>query len=356
MRQTAPATVDLPAFPPPGPVERIEFVEFTADAKEARVLGELLRTLGFAPVGHHVSKNVTLWQQGDIRLVVNSERSGFAHSAYVMHGTCVCDIGLLVGDAKLAIERAKALGAHPFLQRHNEGELNIPAIRGVGGTIVHFLDGHSDLARVWDTEFRPLPVEPEAAPVNDLTRIDHLAQTMSHDELTVWSQFYTTIFDLHRTSSVEITDPGGPVRSRAIESRDGSLRLTLNGADTHRTFAGRFMDEGAGPAVQHIAFEAENLIESADALARRGFRALQIPGFYYKNLAVWFDLSPEFIADLKHRNLLYDEDADGQYLQLYSLPYGDGFFFEIVQRSGGYAGYGARNAPYRTAALKRVAT
>lgn len=349
-------TIHLPDFPPPSSVEGVAFVEFTANDDQARSLGQMLACLGFAPVAEHKTRKVTLWQQNDIRIVVNSESTGYAHSAQVMHGTSICDIGLTVPNAEAATRRAEALGARRFHQSRHPDEMNIPAVRGVGGSVVHFLDHNSDLRRVWESEFVPLP---QALGVNQvgLLRIDHLAQVMQLNELPGWAQFYAALFDVDKASETRVADAGGPVRSRALQTADGGFRLTMNGVDTHRTFAGRFLSDSYGASVQHIAFQTDDIFETARMLATTSFTALPIPQSYYEDLASVFDLSDGFVSALGAANLLYDRDAAGaEFFQLYSTPHGDGFFFEIVSRRNGYNGYGARNAPYRTAAFKRLST
>ena len=352
-RQEADIRYDVPDLPAKGRVNGVEFVEFTASDAEAGTLGAMLQTLGFAPVARHIAKSVTLWRQGSINIVVNTEQEGFAHSAYVMHGTCVCDIGLLVDDANATMERARALGANVFSQRRGKGELDIPAVRGVGGSLLHFLDRKSDLAEVWDTEFRVLEPETSASPAG-VTRIDHIAQTMKHEDMLTWTLFYTSIFKVEKAQMVDVADAAGHVHSRAIQSDDGALRLTLNGVDTHRTFAGRFVSDTSGASVQHIAFATDDIFATAEKLMANGFDVLPIPANYYIDLKTRFDLDTDMLTSLQAANILYDEDASGAYFQLYSRPYGDGFFFEIVERRNGYDGYGAPNASYRTAALKHL--
>jgi 4-hydroxyphenylpyruvate dioxygenase len=129
----------------------------------------------------------------------------------------------------------------------------------------------------------------------------------------------------------------------------------MNGVDTHRTFAGQFLSDTFGSSVQHIAFETDDIFATAEALAKNGFEALPVFENYFADLDASGCLNAKEIARLKAANILYDEDEKGAYYQLYSRPYGNGFFFEIIQRTGEYSGYGAPNAPYRTAALKRLA-
>lgn len=354
-RRTVPTShIDLPELPPKGVVQGIEFIEFTANDSEAETLGQLLYALGFSPEARHITKSVTLWRQGEINIVVNTEQEGFAHSAYVMHGTSVCDIGLMLKDASETMERARQLGANLFTQRIGAGELEIPAVRGVGGSVLHFLDQKTDLAKVWNTEFKPLEPDPDAHPVG-LKRVDHIAQVMKYDELLTWTLFYTSIFEIEKAPEVDVADPGGIVHSRALQSEDGVVRLTLNGVETHRTFAGRFVSDSFGSSVQHLAFATDDILATAKKLMESNFDSLPIPQNYYDEIETRFGLDGEMVSALKVANILYDEDGSGgTYFQLYSRPYGDGFFFEIIERKNGYNGYGAPNAAYRTAALKRL--
>ncbi|MHB9433741.1 MULTISPECIES: bifunctional sugar phosphate isomerase/epimerase/4-hydroxyphenylpyruvate dioxygenase family protein [unclassified Mesorhizobium] len=345
--------LDQTAMPPRSRLEGVEFVEFTASPDETQTLGKLLQQLGFARVAQHVSKAVSLWRQTGINIVINSEQKGYAHSAYVMHGTSVCDIGLMVEDATATAVRARAFGANDFTQARGAGELAIPAVRGVGGSVLHFLDRKSELSTVWETEFRSLPPDPQARPVG-LRRIDHVAQVMKQEELLTWTLLYTAVFEFGKAPVVNVADPGGIVDSRALQSDDGAVRFTLNGVDTHRTFAGRFVSDSYGSSVQHLAFSTDDILATAGRLAGNGFDSLPVPDGYYAEIEAEFDLASEFVAQLAAANLFYDEDGrGGSYLQLYSYPFGDGFFFEVIERRGGYDGYGARNAAYRTAAQKR---
>jgi len=178
---------------------------------------------------------------------------------------------------------------------------------------------------------------------------------MSYDEMLSWSLFYTTLFDMEKAPMVDVIDPDGLVRSRALTSHDGQFRITLNGAETHRTLAGSFLADSFGASVQHVAFASDDIFATAQKLAELGFAPLPIPENYYADLAARFDLEPGFLADLKAANILYDRDGEGEFLQLYSRPFASSMFFEIVERRTGYSGYGAPNAPFRIAAQKRLA-
>lgn len=345
--------LSIPAMPPRIRAEGVEFVEFATDEQEAERLGGLLRSLGFSVVGRHRSKEVTRWRQGDINILINTDPDGFAHSSYLLRGTSVCDIGLRVADAGATLARATALGTEVFEQQVGPGELAIPAVRALGGALLHFIDAASGLDRLWEVDFAPLDDAAAAVPAG-LTRIDHLAQTMMYEDMLSWILFYTALFDMAKAPMVDVVDPGGLVRSQVVEAPDGGLRLTLNGADSTRTLAGQFLAEGYGSGVQHVALATADIFATAAALSANGFPALAISPNYYDDLVARLDIDPDLVTRMQAAHILYDRDEGGEFFQLYSQPYGGGFFFEIVERQGGYRGYGAANAPFRTAALRRA--
>ena len=341
-----------PDMPPRARCRGFEFIEFTTSEEEAAELAGFLSVMGFTHAGNHVSKQVAHWRQNDINILINTEPSGFAHSAYHAHGTSVCDVALRVDDAARTVERASMLGAETVMTPAGKGELSIPAIRGVGGGMVRFIDQESDLAGLWTIDFTPA-ADGEALPDVGLQRVDHLAQTMKYEEMLTWTLFYTSILEAEKVPMVDVVDPGGLVRSRAIQNDSGDLRVTLNGAENQNTLAGHFIERTFGAAVQHIAFACEDIFVTAEALAARGFELLAISANYYDDLGARFGLEEAFLDRMKALNILYDEDASGRYFQFYGRRHSSEVFFEFVQRTDGYSGYGAANAPYRISAQRR---
>jgi len=329
-----------------------EFIEFTTDPKSHQELTDILKSLCFRMERRHVSKSVELWRQGAINIVVNSDRSGFAHTAFLSHGPCVCDMGVRVDDAGLTVERATELGTEPFTQAVGTGELEIPAIRGVGGSVVHFIDEKSDLHRVWDIEFEPVN-KTAAIPPAGLRRIDHVAQTMPSNEMRSWALYYMTTFDMQKREIVDVADPGGITRSQALETPEGELRLNLNGAAGYRTFAGSFLADQFGAGVQHIAFQTDDIFETSSVLQAYGFPRLEVSRNYYDDLRIRFGLDQELVEKLICGNILYERQDGSEYFQIYSQAIFNGFFFEVVERRAGYRGYGASNAPIRLASQRR---
>ncbi|WP_064692886.1 bifunctional sugar phosphate isomerase/epimerase/4-hydroxyphenylpyruvate dioxygenase family protein [Rhizobium aegyptiacum] len=350
-RSCAAPSLSVRPMPQRATVEGIAFVEFSADEEEAAALIRMLETLGFRKEAIHRSKDVTLYRQGDIRLIINTDRDGYAGSSFAIHGTSAYAIALKVDDATDAFERAVALDAEPFSQPVVPGEVEIPAIRGVGGGVIYLIDDKSNLGRFSEIDFMPVEDETEPASAH-LLYVDHIAQTVAYDEMLTWLLFYTSIFEARKTPMVDIIDPAGVVRSQVVENTSGSLRITLNGAENRRTLAGHFIAETFGSGVQHLAFHTDDIFATAARLRQNGFKPLAISPNYYDDLEARFGLDTQLSDRLKADNILYDRDEHGEYFQLYSPTFGDGFFFEIVQRRG-YKGYGAANAIFRIAAQKK---
>lgn len=275
----------------------------------------------------------------------------FAGASYAVHGSSAYALGLLVDDAAAVVKRAMALGAEQFSTPGGLGEIEIPTVHGVGGGLLCFLDEKSGLNRAWDGEFHSTNEDAEPASAG-LTSVDHVAQTMRYEDLPTCLLFYISLVESHKSPMVDIIDPSGIVRSQVVENREGSFRLTMNGAENHNTLAGRFIAENFGSGIQHIAFRTEDIFATAKRLSQNGFTFLAISPNYYEDLEARFGLDPALTERLKANNILYDRDDHGDYFQVYSSTYTESFFFEIVQRVG-YRGYGAPNAIFRIAALRK---
>jgi len=350
-RRSGAATLSVAPMPERAVVKGVAFVEFSVGEADAGQLIAMLHALGFRKTAVHRTKKVSVYQQGQIRILVNRESVGFASAAYAVHGTSAYAMALEVEDASAALARAVALGAEPFRQPVGPGELEIPAIRGVGGGLVYLIDGTSSLGKIWEVDFVPASDEGQPVPAN-LIAVDHVAQTVAYEEMLTWLLFYTSIFEAAKSPMVDIIDPAGVVRSQVVENRDGSLRITMNGAENRRTLAGHFIAEKFGSGIQHLAFRSTDIFKTAEALRANGFHTLPISPNYYDDVEARFGLEPQLTERMKAENILYDRDEHGEYFQLYSGTFAEGFFFEIVERRG-YRGYGAPNAIFRIAALRK---
>ncbi|MFM5893448.1 MAG: bifunctional sugar phosphate isomerase/epimerase/4-hydroxyphenylpyruvate dioxygenase family protein, partial [Novosphingobium sp.] len=322
-----------PALPPRPEPRRVEFIEFAASHEEADALGAMLRPLGFSPVARHRSKDVTRWTQGSINLVINCEPEGLAHSFDVVHGASVCAIGLAMDDVPAVLARANALRIEQFEQAVGSGEWPIPSLRGIGGSLLYFVDAATSAA-MWEHEF---PIALESCAPGALTSIDHIAQTMQFEEFLSGLLFYVSLLDLKKTPQLEIADPMGLVQSQAVESADGAVRFTLNGSLAAQSLSSRFIQNYFGAGVQHIAFGCSDIFSAADAAIAGGIDRLEIPRNYYEDLEARWGLDPELIEAMASRDILYDRDGEAEYFQFYTRAFARRVFFELVERRN-YAG------------------
>ena len=236
---------------------------------------------------------MTRWCQGDINLVVNREKEGFAHSFNLVHGSAVCALGLAVDECGRRPSSAPpCCSTQPFHQAVGPGELDIPAVRGVGGSLIYFLDQTSDARprlghRVRaDRRGRRQRGRPDA--------VDHISQSMQYEEMLSWLLFYTSLLDLEKVPPQEVADPGGLVRSQVIEAADGSVRFVLNASQSQRTQSSRFLQRAVrlGRAA-HRASPPTTCWRPSRSSKRNGVRLLAIPENYYDDLEAKTDLPPE---------------------------------------------------------------
>jgi 4-hydroxyphenylpyruvate dioxygenase len=346
------SAISATTLPPRATVDRVSFIEFAASDEEAESLGTMLTQLGFVPTARHRRKAVTRWTQGDINLIVNCDPDGFARNFDSLHGASVCAIGLCVADVDAAMRRAEGLRIPRFSQAVGPDELQIPSVRGVGGSLLYFIDSANEAA-VWHKEFLPLDDAP-AAPANRLLlqNVDHIAQTMRYEEFLSWLLYYVALFDVTKTPQIEIPDPLGLIQSQAVESTNKALRIALNGSMGAQTLTSRFVHHYMGAGVQHIAFRTPDIFTAATAARAGGLPILPIAPNYYDDISARFDLDATLIERMAANHILYDRDGEAEYFQFYSRAFAKRVFFEIVERRG-YEAYGAANAVIRLAAQAR---
>lgn len=330
----------------------VAFVEFAVSEEMAPTLAQFLEALGFQQRGQHRSKEVSLWQQGQIHLILNSEPGSFAQAYNQIHGTSVCAIAVLVEEVDEVLQRAQTYKAPIFYGPTGPGEHQIPALRGLDGSLLYLIEARQDMETFWAVDFELLPKAP--TPSAGLQRIDHLAQVMPAAQVLSWVLFYRTILGLQASNLLEIPDPGGLIQSQAAESPDRSLRLVLNASQAGGTLAARFLNEYYGGGVQHIALATSDIFGTLEQLQKNGLQLLPIPQNYYHDLEARYALEPALLERMQALNVLYDQSPEGEFFHAYTQTFDDLFFIEIVERRGAYQGYGAVNAPIRIAAQTRL--
>jgi 4-hydroxyphenylpyruvate dioxygenase len=342
--------------PPPAPAYRgLEFLEFAVDGDSEARLQRWLGRLGFARLGRHKSKDVTLYRQGSINLILNAEPDSFAHAFFLMHGPSVCAMAFGVDHKQEALNRARLYHGQPFEGRVGPNELVIPAVRAPDGSLIYLVEQHEGAATIYDVDFILDPEPAGRLGAAGLERIDHVALALPGGELDSWLLFYKAIFGFEADDMLELPDPYGMVRSRAVRSRCGSIRLPLNISESRNTATARSVSVYSGAGVNHIALSTSDIFASAARLVAAGMPVLDIPDNYYDDLAAKHGLAEEVIDNLRRFRILYDRSPEGEYFQLYTEPFEDRFCFEIVERRG-YREYGAVNAPVRMAAQAQART
>ncbi|MFF2501854.1 bifunctional sugar phosphate isomerase/epimerase/4-hydroxyphenylpyruvate dioxygenase family protein [Streptomyces sp. NPDC058067] len=330
---------------PPATVEPtgVAFAELTTP--DAGAVSDLLGALGLRRTARHRSKPVELWQAGAARVLVTTDpvrhRDGLALAA----------LGLESPDPAAAAARAESLLAPVLPRRRAPEDAPLDAVAAPDGVEIFFCATDRAGLPNWREDFAPLPEAPlpdaplpagqggEPGPAAPL-RIDHLALTQPWHQFDEAALFHRTVLGLRPQESVDVADPYGLLRSRAVTNGDGSVRIALG--------------IGAGPAddagrAQHIALATDDVVAAARAFRKAGGRALPVPPNYYDDLAARFEFAPGEAETYRELGILYDRDEHGVFRHFYTETVGR-VFFELVQRDGGYRGYGAQNAPVRLAA------
>jgi 4-hydroxyphenylpyruvate dioxygenase len=320
---------------PPAPVvpTQVAFAELVTP--DAAPVSALLGALGFARTARHRSKPVDLWQQGEARILVNTP------PAVRRDGTQLAAIGLESPDPDGAARRAEALLAPVLPRRRAPEDAPLDAVAAPDGTELFFCATDRRGLPNWRADFAD--VEQKATP-GGIQRIDHLALTQPWHHFDEAALFHRSVLGLHAQESVDLADPYGLLRSRAVTNADGSVRIALS--------------VGAAPTddtvqAQHIALATDDVVAAARRFREAGGRLLPIPANYYDDLAARREFADGELETYRELGILHDRDAHGEFRHCYTLTLGR-VFFELVQRDGGYRGYGAPNAPVRLAAQHAV--
>ena len=349
LEPTQPERVAALFAPPPLPrFGGFAFVEFAVDAAAAQALGALLRTMGFARRGRHRSKPVELYQQGDIRLVVNTLGHALARERFERHGPSVCALAVRTEDADAAHRRGVAMRSAPFEPPLGPGEHRLPSLVSPGGTIVHFVPESIADGALYEADFEPVDDDAPVAAAG-LRAIDHVGLALAPDRVDTWVLFCRAVLGLDAGESLQVADPFGLVRSFGMADAERRLRLVLIASQSQRTRTARVVEAGGGVVVHHVAFACDDVPAAVSALRAAGVGFAPISDNYYDDLDTRFEFAPGELERLRAAGVLVDRTPQGSYLHAYTEPFAGRFFFEIVQRVGGYDAYGAANAPARMA-------
>jgi 4-hydroxyphenylpyruvate dioxygenase len=337
--------LDPPAAPE---LAGVAFLEFAVDEAAEWLLANVLEGLGFHRAGKHRSKNVTLFRQGAINLILNAEPASVARDYFAGHGASVCAVGLTTDDAVRAQSRATALHCPRFDSRLGPNEQNVPAIRAPNGSVVYFVPSELGSGALYEIDF-DLRDDAVGGGGAGLTSVDHIATGLPVEELDTWILFYRAVLGMVPGESLELSDPFGLIRSSGVASANRSVRAVLNVSQSQSTVTAKTISLSGGASVHHIAFACSDIFETMGRLAANGAKFVAVSDNYYDDLVARFALPELRVARMREFGVLYERAGGGEYFHAYTEPFADRFFFEIVQRVGGYDGYGALNAPARMA-------
>jgi 4-hydroxyphenylpyruvate dioxygenase len=337
-----------------------EFVEFAAPDPVA--LGKLFETMGFRAVAKHRHKNVLLYRQGDVNFIVNAEEQSFAQRFARLHGPCVCAIAFRVNDAAAAYQRALELGAWGFDNKTGPMELNIPAIKGIGDSLIYFVDrwhgkdgrepGQIGNISIYDVDFVPLTdadgkaVE-SAVPGHGLAYIDHLTHNVYRGRMKEWADFYERLFNFREVRYFDIEGKLTGLKSKAMTSPCGKIRIPINESSDDKSQIAEYLHLYNGEGIQHIALASPDIYASVEGMKQAGVD-------FQDTIETYFDLIDkrlpghgENVAELRRLRILIDGathlGADKELLlQIFTKEAVGPIFFELIQRKGN-EGFGEGN-------------
>lgn len=327
-------------FENPMGTDGFEFVEYTAGDPEQ--LRALFARLGFPVAARHRSKNVTLHRQGDINFIINAEPSGFGQQFARLHGPSACAMAFRVRDAAYALRRAVELGAKSVETPVGPMELQIPAIEGIGGSIIYLVDRYGERT-IYDVDF--VPVSDPLQPVREagLTLIDHLTHNVRRGNMNIWSSFYERLFNFREIRYFDIEGKKTGLFSRAMTSPCGKIRIPINESSDDKSQIQEYLDAYHGEGIQHIALHTSDIYRTVDTLRAQGVVLLETPDTYYELVDQRLPNHGEPLSELKKRAILIDGGPKGGLLlQIFTKTVIGPIFFEIIQRKGD-EGFGEGN-------------
>jgi 4-hydroxyphenylpyruvate dioxygenase len=324
-----------------------EFVEYAST--EPKKLGELFEQMGFAPVARHRSRDVTLYRQGDVNFVVNAEPDSFARRFAEAHGPCACAMAFRVADAKQAFERAVRLGAKPVETKVGPMELNIPAIEGIGGSLLYFVDRYGVQGTIYDVDFR-WTGEREARPYGaGLYYVDHLTHNVHRGNMAKWADFYERLFNFRQIRYFDIAGKLTGLYSKALTSPDGKIRIPINESADDKSQIEEYLRDYRGEGIQHVACGCHDIYETVERLQSRGVPFMPAPpDAYYDKVDTRLPNHGEPVERLRDLGLLIDGEGivEGRetrvLLQVFTKNVIGPIFFELIQRKGD-EGFGEGN-------------
>lgn len=337
---SAPAAARAPADNPMG-LDGFEFVEFTSPEPER--LASLFEMLGFTHLGNHRSKNVRHYGQGDINLILNMEPGGQPAEFRTARGPSANAMAFRVKDAAAAARLANERGAEPVEGVIGDGEVAIPAIKGIGGAHVYLVDRYG-ADTIYDVDFSPTGKGRDDNSVG-LHTLDHLTHNLRRGQMAVWADYYERIFNFREIRYFDIEGQATGLFSKAMTAPDEKIRIPLNESQDDHSQIEEFIRDYNGEGIQHIALATDDIFATVDKLRANGVLFQDTPNTYYEGLDKRLPGHGHDVAAMRQRAILIDgapETGGGLLLQIFTRNMIGPIFFEIIQRKGN-DGFGEGN-------------
>jgi 4-hydroxyphenylpyruvate dioxygenase len=320
-----------------------EFVEYTAPDPAA--LGGLFESMGFVKVAKHRSKDVSLYRQGDVNFIVNAEPDSFAQGFARVHGPSICAIAFRVKNAAFAYKRALSLGAWGVENKVGPMELNIPAIKGIGDSLIYLVDRYGAKGSIYDVDFEYLAgVDPNPKGVG-LTYIDHLTHNVHRGRMAEWADFYERLFNFREIRYFDIEGKLTGLKSKAMTSPCGKIRIPINESSDDKSQIQEYLSAYHGEGIQHIALGTGDIYETVETLKTEGVPFQDVPDTYYEQVDTRLPGHGENLQRMCADRILIDgapTKGGGLLLQIFTQTVIGPIFFEIIQRRGN-EGFGEGN-------------
>lgn len=333
-------------FENPMGTDGFEFVEYAS--KEPEKLEKLFTDLGFTEVAKHRSKNVTLWRQGDVNFILNKESQGQPKEFTEVHGPSANAMAFRIKDVKKALERAKEQGYEIVASNAGPMELSIPALRGIGGSLVYLVDRYGDKGEIYEIDFDFYPDVERHPKGAGLQIIDHLTHNVHQGNMDKWANYYTDLFNFREIRYFDIAGKLTGLKSRAMTSPDGKIRIPINESSDDKSQIEEYLKDHNGEGIQHIALSTKNIYETVETLRAKGMEFMHTPDTYYEKVDTRVPNHGEDLTRMQKNRILIDgEAADKDHeeeilLQIFTNTVIGPIFFEIIQRKGN-EGFGEGN-------------
>jgi len=328
-------------------LEGIDFIEFSSSEPEK--LHKLFVAFGFSKIMKHQQKKIDYYRQGDIHILLNTEPDSFAASFQNAHGPCVSSMGWRAKNARTALEVSVARGAKAALGGdYSNSSGQIPAIFGIGDSIIYYVDDYQDPKRFEKMGFVPLD-NPKIVPSKGFLNIDHLTNNVPKGAMEGWSNFYKNVFGFTEIRYFDIKGAKTGLISYALKSPCGHFCIPINEGTEAKSQINEYLEEYKGPGVQHIAFTTTDIISSLQSLKGTGIETLDMDDEYYEDAFRRLPQVTEDRAKLKELQILIDGDEEGYLLQIFTKNLIGPIFIEIIQRKNHHAfGEGNFGALFRS--------